>query len=280
LAVAVFVLSLPGATARRDSVATQLVRLRLPHEIVDACDGTALVVSGSVPGADTATFGPQPLLGGRPLTPAEIGCVVSHLTLWRRIAETTSPAVVLEDDVRVAPMLVEVLDRIKGTTPPWDVLLLGHHSTRARPDVGAAITRGGMRLSGGRRIAALAEFPMGAFGYLVTPRGAARLARFATPIRMPADWVTGYSPVAGVRLHGLAPPCVTPDPRFETTIVDRERLRLPRARRGGLGAALARARDRVGEGWLWLRRWGVFPAGYTWPYAAAVQPRRGRTTTA
>jgi len=55
------------------------------------------VRGGAIPWSDAATLAPQPLLGRR-LTAGEIGCAVSHLRLWQRVAGSDTTALILEDD--------------------------------------------------------------------------------------------------------------------------------------------------------------------------------------
>jgi hypothetical protein len=67
---------------------------------------------------------------------------------------------------------------------------------------------------------------------------------------------------------------VVPDVSVPSTIPARESGRAP-------GIVIERpVRALAGKAWLTARRLGLWPGGYTWPYAAALQPRRGSTTTA
>ena len=268
----VFVVSLARSAERRRPLLAALDRLGLAYEIAEAADGQDLLRHGRIPGGDAATLAPQPLLGRR-LTAGEIGCAVSHLALWHRIATTLPAAVVLEDDCHVGNALPEVLDRLQALQASWDLVLLGHRSTRRGAAAGATPALGGRSLAPPHRLARLVEFATGSYAYAVSGQGAARLARFAEPIRVPADWVTGYAPAAGVRLHGVTPPCVTPDVTVPSTIPAREVEGATDTPRAALSLLAGRA-------WLTARRLGVWPGSYTWRYAAALQPRRGRTTTA
>jgi glycosyl transferase family 25 len=269
----VFVISLPQSVARRAPLIAALTRLGIAHEVVEATDGEKLVRRGEVPWSDASTFEPQPLLGRR-LTAGEIGCAVSHLALWQRIAGAGAPAIVLEDDGHVADTLPAVIARLAALRDAWDLVLLGHRSTRRGAEAGATPALGGRPLGPRHRLVRLVEFATGAYAYAISACGAERLARFAVPIRVPADWVTGYAPAAGVRLHGVTPPCVVADVSVPSTIPARESARQATA------AVERPARDLAGRAWLAARRLGLWPGGYTWPYAAALQPRRGRSTTA
>jgi len=268
-----FVISLPQSTARRGPLLATLARLGIGHELVEAADGETLLGRHEIPWSDAGTLEPQRLLGRR-LTAGEIGCAVSHLGLWRRIAASGRPGIVLEDDCQLGDGAPAVLARLEALRGGWDLVLLGHRSTRRSAQLGATPAVGGRGLGAGHRLTRLVEFATGAYAYALSARGAGRLARFAEPIRMPADWVTGYAPAAGVRLHGVTPPCAWPDVTATSTIPARDAGRLVGACRD---SAL---RTWVGTAWLHARRLGVWPGSYTWPYDAALQPRRGSTTTA
>ena len=235
----IFVISLACSAERRDRTRAQLASLRLPHEIIDARDA----VTAGVPVVGT-------------LTPGEVGCLLSHVEVLERIAEGAAPiACVLEDDCALTEDFARTLRAVAGAPAGWDVLLLGHHSRRRGPAAGAYTCMGGRRIEG-HRIARVAEFPMGAYAYIVTRDGARTLARHARPLRMPFDWVTGYSPAAGARLCAVTPPCVVPLP---SSVV-------PTTIHGRVGETIPRGRKTVRDhaGWLWLRarRFGLWPSAY------------------
>jgi len=86
------------------------------------------------------------------------------------------------------------------------------------------------------------------------------LARYAEPMRMPADWVTGYAPSSGVRQHAITPPCVVPAEQFcrESEIGSRDD---GGATRPAVGDRSARRLG--GRVFLALRKLGVFPGRYS-----------------
>jgi glycosyl transferase family 25 len=44
----------------------------------------------------------------RPLSRPELACFLSHKALWQRVAETSQPMLILEDDVRLSPRLADL----------------------------------------------------------------------------------------------------------------------------------------------------------------------------
>lgn len=256
MSLPVFVISLPQSSARRQRTLRALAALDAHVECVDAVDGHAL---GDLPMLSTH----QPHLG-RPLSRGEVGCLESHLSVLQRIVEEEIPvACICEDDILCADDCGEVLRTLTqgpvvSGRQAWDVLLLGHHSSRRTPDAGAITSWWSSPLTARRRIARVVEFPMGAYAYVVTRQGAERLLALARPLRMPMDWVTGYSPVAGVRLYAVTPPCVTPDPGVGASTIDGRPAGLP-SRTEGLRAA-------VGRWALGARRLGLWPSSYARRY--------------
>lgn len=65
----------------------------------------------------------------RPVTRSEVGCTLSHLSVWERICEQggTEPALVFEDDAQITPRFKERFPRfIRALPADWDVLHLIH----------------------------------------------------------------------------------------------------------------------------------------------------------
>jgi acetyltransferase-like isoleucine patch superfamily enzyme/GR25 family glycosyltransferase involved in LPS biosynthesis/tetratricopeptide (TPR) repeat protein len=101
-----------------------------------------------------------------------VGCALSHISVWRSVAERDEDALelVLEDDVRPCMRfdlrLAGVLDELRAGHPGFDVAFLG--CSRARPETDPA---------GGRLLRPMSweNYIGGAFGYLLSGRGARRL---------------------------------------------------------------------------------------------------------
>lgn len=67
------------------------------------------------------------------LTPGAIGCYLSHMEAWRRVASSGAPyAFVFEDDAVVDPHALAAFEAARQQAPPgWDILLLGCSGGRA-----------------------------------------------------------------------------------------------------------------------------------------------------
>jgi glycosyl transferase, family 25 len=230
----------------------QLAALGLTAEVVEAVEARAL-------GPEPTSASPERGDSGPSLTAAERACRLSHLAVYRRIIdEDLGPACILEDDCAMAPDFPAVLGALERRARGWDVVLLGHHSSRFPPADGAATCYVGARLHRRYRLARVAEFPMGAYAYVVRRHAAERLLAFAAGRTMPADWLTGYSPRAGLRLHALRPPCIVPDATVAVPTTIGSRGGLPPARPG----RAPRLRRPAGVLLLFLRQIGIRPYSY------------------
>jgi len=119
-----------------------------------------------------------------------VGCTLSHLGAWNAVAASSAPfALVCEDDVAVykhggAAHLRALLRRLDEEGVEWDMLLLGGIQRRTR-----AVTVQDARVVEG--VGWLVDRFLGCESYLLTPRGAATLARDALPITMQTDAYCG-----------------------------------------------------------------------------------------
>ncbi|BDA85776.1 hypothetical protein Sa4125_33180 [Aureimonas sp. SA4125] len=94
--MAICYINLDRATLRRQQMEAEAGRLGLAFERF------AAVSVDAVSDAEAGGFGRS---WERPLSKAELACFLSHQALWRRVAETGRPMLILEDDVRLSPRL-------------------------------------------------------------------------------------------------------------------------------------------------------------------------------
>lgn len=246
----VHVINLAANSARLDAVRALLDSRGIPFTRLDAVDGRALPPEEIARVYDARRNARD---ARQPLVPAEIGCYLSHMKAWRRIAEDEAPGgFIFEDDFAATEALVPVLLALsEDRTGDWDMAKL----FTLHPDV----TLSGERpLASGARIGIPYRVPTCLIGYALTREAARRLLDRAVPFFRPVDedqkfvWETGLR-VALV----LPPPVALGDQQAVTgTIGSARRAARPR----GLGQAfrgarhalryrLALARHRRREGW-------------------------------
>lgn len=104
----IFVINLEKDLARRESISGQLEALGLTYEMVPAVYGAGLSVENR---SNLYDDHKAKLHRSRSLTPAEIGCALSHLRAYRTMIERgIDCALILEDDVTLPTGLKLFLD--------------------------------------------------------------------------------------------------------------------------------------------------------------------------
>lgn len=150
-----YVISLPNARERRAFQTLQLSELHLHFQIIDAVTAQDLGTQDNRISVDQWE---------RPLMPTEIACFFSHYNLWKRIAQDSAPALILEDDAIVSNQLPIFLDHIQYLSN-IDHLSL---ETRSRKKlVGRTVS-----LDRSLGMAPLYQDRTGAAAYLLWPQGA------------------------------------------------------------------------------------------------------------
>ena len=120
--------------ARLANCAATLDRLGIPWERVPGVDGRALPAAEGARVYDTRANARR---GRRPLVGPEIGCYLSHIAAWRRIAAgPAAGGAVFEDDFATDDSLGVVLDAIAAAVVERD-----HHGEplAVRPRLGDAL---------------------------------------------------------------------------------------------------------------------------------------------
>ena len=116
----------------------------------------------------------------KPLGNGEKGCYASHLSVWQQLLDSDAPAlVVLEDDVRLGPQFVAVVEAIAALSEPWDMVkLLGRSREKIRSQ---------RALLPGTALLDYARVPSLAAGYVISRSGAAKLLAHRQPFGRPID---------------------------------------------------------------------------------------------
>lgn len=160
------VINLDRSRDRWERVSSLLEAAGVPHERVRAVEGKSL---GPEERARRSTWG-----CARFCSPSVLGCALSHVEAWKRIAadpDADAAYAVFEDDAEVPPDLLTKWAELAGDVPPdFDLVYLFDSDAYLLPPVG--------RLPHPRRRVSprLVDpaFPLLSHAYVTTPRGAAR----------------------------------------------------------------------------------------------------------
>ena len=131
---------------------------------------------------------------GRELSLGEIGCSLSHISIYKKMIEENIPlAIILEDDIEIKENFLELLSKINSIKLKWDVLLLGYYSRVLDERKSRFKIFNQIRLFKNTNVVKLVEIGYGAHGYAITKKGAELLIENAIPISKPIDHYTGVN---------------------------------------------------------------------------------------
>ncbi|WP_022705521.1 glycosyltransferase family 25 protein [Pseudorhodobacter ferrugineus] len=174
----VYVINMAANTTRMTRVADELERLDIPFTRFEAVDGRALS-----PDERARVYDPAANLrrARHPMVGPEIGCYLSHIAIWNKIASSDAPGgIILEDDFSAATDLGAVLAALASDRADWDIAKL--FSARVNQQV---FDR--RPLVAGRDIAVPYKVPNTTLGYAIRRDAAGRLAAGSLPMSRPID---------------------------------------------------------------------------------------------
>lgn len=208
---AIFIISLERSAQRRLTMAAQLDALRLDYEFINGIDGRDL---------DLCNFPPyalwrRRLFFGRDLTPAEMGCLLSHRKAYQRMVDLDMDcAVILEDDAILQSAFPAVIRSLVSLPIKWDLVRF-----LARNKV----------LQQSRRVGCLFDnyFLLrprkaygGAYGYAIKQNAARVLLGCMRRNWLPIDILHGHVWRTGLETFAIWPSPVVPDMDICSTIGD------------------------------------------------------------
>lgn len=133
----IFVINLKRSNRRREFMIKQLNSLGLIFELFEATDGNNLTEEDLSILCNTEKARQKI---GRHLTSGEIGFTDSHLRIYEKmIAENIPRALILEDDIKLDPKIIQVLEDSFLATRKFDWLHIDYVS------VGTETLRGGLK---------------------------------------------------------------------------------------------------------------------------------------
>lgn len=174
-----FIISLPKDKHRREFLGGQLQKLDMPFTVLEAVNGKALSAEELA-----ASYDPKKAvrLFNRELSKGEIGCTLSHVSIYRKMAAEDIPhALVLEDDAKILehdlPATLSKLAQLYPADMPVAVMLIHVKRVDANSEV---------RLDDKHKVYE-AYRGVHTHGYFITRAAAAILARKLYPAYVVAD---------------------------------------------------------------------------------------------
>ncbi len=228
-----YLINLDANAARLANSTAQFAAHGIAFERIAAVDGRAL--ADPAPQYDAAANAAR---AKAPLVPSEIGCYLSHIAAWRRIAAgDAAGGFVFEDDFLGDDTLGAVMARLSDGPRDWDIVKL--FSFDQTPKVLSETP-----LGPDHRLVVPYRVPTCLIGYGIAREAAVRLLAQVPPFFRPVDedhkffWETGLT----VALVLPSPVTVGDQQAVTGTIGAERRARKPK----GLGTALRSLRYRLG----------------------------------
>lgn len=193
----VFVINRDQDKLRYQFVANQLSALNIPHKRLSATIGADL---------PTHVVEAHWREDRKRLTFGEIGCIQSHVQLWKTLVSSgKAMAVVLEDDVHISPNMRTVLRDISQTLDHGAIVKLEASPMKFR------VERTHTQLSGPYRVHRLNGFHLGTAAYVITKDAAESLISQSEALAIPIDLFM-FDPSAShwetPRYQTLPGPCI------------------------------------------------------------------------
>jgi glycosyl transferase family 25 len=202
----IWLINLDSNPERYESAKKQLQKLGLDAERFSAIYGKNLsqaeVTACYDPALNQKKF-------RRPLSPGEIGCYLSHRTLWQRMVdENIAMAFILEDDIDLEPEFLTVLEKITQLKH-WDMIKLA--------DDRAGTGEQKKELGDGYTLVNFAKVPNCTTGYALTLEGAKKLLSRPKFFR-PVDVDLQFYPELNLTVYSMLPYRLWSASRFESEI--------------------------------------------------------------
>ncbi|XP_043576371.1 procollagen galactosyltransferase 2 isoform X1 [Chiloscyllium plagiosum] len=166
----VFLINLKRRPERRTRMLQALYEQEIDCKVVDAVDGSALNSSTIKSMGINMLPGYYDPFSGRTLTKGEVGCFLSHYSIWKEVVDRNlSKAVVFEDDVRFEAYfkrkLVRLLREIENVGLNWDLIYLGRKQVNPKQEEASANVQN----------LVVAEYSYWTLAYAISQQGAKKL---------------------------------------------------------------------------------------------------------
>jgi len=145
---------------------------------------------------------------GRELTPSEIGCALSHISVYEKmIRDNIEIAIIFEDDITIEKDFFNILESIDKLPKDWESILLGHY-----PD-GLAEQQTLSSFWQRKKITTLSDsvrliLPIyGTHAYMINLRGVKRILKGIYPLILPIDDYMNND--ERINLYGIEPVCIS-----------------------------------------------------------------------
>ncbi|WP_010628756.1 glycosyltransferase family 25 protein [Halomonas sp. KM-1] len=197
----VIVISLPGSS-RRARIQATFDEIGLPFEFHDAVNGAEL--NDETLASVDQNYAEKEW--GHGLNKGEIGCAISHIQLYERMVEQgLEEVIILEDDAQPSEGFMQTLREMLSALPKRAEIAFLHHGKAKSWPIKRSLPNGHKLVRYRYPSAKSRRCIISGRGYWLSQAGTQKLLELAYPIRMPADYLTGYIQRSHIHAYGVEP---------------------------------------------------------------------------
>lgn len=186
----VFIINLAKDVERKDSAIKECLKNNLIPEIISAVDGRLL-------SDDEKKKMIHPVLS-EGLTPSELGCALSHYTIYKKMVDENIPlALVLEDDVELSGSINKVVDYISTLSHQDPTVFLLSEVNKYLPYTATKISTTLSMVN--------ATQASRSHSYIINLNGAKKLSELLFPVWVEADQWTYFRELGAIKLKAILP---------------------------------------------------------------------------
>ena len=199
--IPVFVICLDREIDRRKRIKDHLDSLGVLFSFINAVDGQQLNETDLKERySETLAIKSK----GRPLAKSEVGCYLSHTSIWDNMVQNNiQKALIVESDAVFSKETIEAINQVDKTPHHWDLVML--HYNFCFPAF-----KGRLVLTEKLKLVRFSNKVSCTTAYLLTFEGAQKLLSKAYPIKLPVDcYMTGGYVDKNINLFGVYPRVVS-----------------------------------------------------------------------
>ncbi|MGA5655273.1 glycosyltransferase family 25 protein [Rahnella contaminans] len=200
----VFIINLKRSSERRVSIESQCKKFNLDYEFIDAVDGATLTPTEVKQHTRALNYANKP---------GEIGCALSHIAAYRKIADLKlDKALILEDDAHLTADILPTLaaiDSIRDTRPAITLLTITDQYLQRSSHI----------IDSKHAIHSVFEASL-AHGYVINAAAALRALSALYPVWMVADRWQVFKEYSICEINAVVPPVITLSPLSKKSIIN------------------------------------------------------------
>ena len=178
----IFVICLESEKDREQTISNHLTDLGLNFEILPAVDGRKIKDLAEVGYSESVAVE----ILGRPMGKGEVGCYLSHLTIWKKmVEENISKTIVLESDALLTDESLKTLRALENYQPTPELVMLYYRE--CYPSIW-----GQLSITEKTKLVRFSNKSSCTTAYMLSLAGAEKLMKHSLPIHLPVDdYMTG-----------------------------------------------------------------------------------------